>query len=69
MWKIVANIFIFLQAKDDELEQAVEAALDAGYRHIDTAHVYENEGIIGKVLNRWIGSGKVKRKYCVETIY
>ncbi|XP_966351.2 1,5-anhydro-D-fructose reductase [Tribolium castaneum] len=50
------------QAKDEELEQAFEAALEAGYRHIDTAHVYENEKVIGKVLNRWLSSGKLTRK-------
>jgi alcohol dehydrogenase (NADP+) len=49
------------QAKDEELEQAVEAALEAGYRHIDTAHVYENEKVIGKVLSRWFSSGKLNR--------
>lgn len=43
------------------MEKAVEQALEAGYRHIDTATVYENEKIIGKVLNKWIDSGKVKR--------
>lgn len=52
----------FLQAKDDELEKAIEAALVAGYRHIDTAYVYENEKIIGKVIDRWISAGKLKRK-------
>lgn len=40
----------------------MELALEAGYRHIDTAYVYENEHVIGKVLNRWITSGKVERK-------
>ncbi|XP_060520150.1 1,5-anhydro-D-fructose reductase [Cylas formicarius] len=50
------------QATDAELEAAVEAALEAGYRHIDTAYVYENEKVIGKVLKKWISSGKVKRE-------
>jgi hypothetical protein len=50
------------QAKDEELEQAVEAALEAGYRHIDTAHVYENEKVIGKVLSRWFSTGKLNSK-------
>lgn len=49
------------QANDDELEKAVEAALEAGYRHIDTAHAYENEKVIGKVLNKWISTGKLSR--------
>ncbi|XP_076625616.1 1,5-anhydro-D-fructose reductase [Colletes latitarsis] len=50
------------QAKEaDVLEKALDTALEAGYRHIDTAPVYENEEIIGKVLKKWIDSGKVKR--------
>ncbi|XP_045483061.1 aldo-keto reductase family 1 member A1-like [Harmonia axyridis] len=50
------------QAKDEELEKALEAALEAGYRHIDTAYIYENEKVIGKVLKRWIDEGRVKRE-------
>ncbi|KAL3286147.1 hypothetical protein HHI36_000659 [Cryptolaemus montrouzieri] len=50
------------QALDEELEKAVDAALEAGYRHIDTAYVYENEKVIGKVLKRWIDAGKLKRE-------
>ncbi|XP_066599062.1 1,5-anhydro-D-fructose reductase [Prorops nasuta] len=49
------------QANDDELEAAVETALEAGYRHIDTAPVYENEHVIGKVLKKWLDAGKLKR--------
>lgn len=33
-----------------ETEQAVSAALKVGYRHIDTAAVYENEESVGKSL-------------------
>lgn len=33
-----------------------------GYRHIDTAAAYYNEQVIGKVLNDWISSGRVKRE-------
>ncbi|XP_066257517.1 dihydrodiol dehydrogenase 3-like [Euwallacea similis] len=47
---------------DKELETAIETALEAGYRHIGTAHVYENEEVIGNVLKRWIGAGKIKRE-------
>ncbi|XP_068155947.1 1,5-anhydro-D-fructose reductase-like [Drosophila tropicalis] len=50
------------QASDEEIETALEAALEAGYRHIDTALRYGNEGAIGKVLKRWLDAGKVKRE-------
>lgn len=50
------------QATDEELAGAVDAALETGYRHIDTAHVYENEKVIGNVLKKWIDSGKLKRE-------
>lgn len=33
-----------------ECRAALSHALDAGYRHIDTATVYENEAVIGEVL-------------------
>lgn len=55
-------IYWVLQAADVELEDALDAALEAGYRHIDTAYVYENETAIGRVLAKWINSGKVKRE-------
>lgn len=40
----------------------MDAALEVGYRHIDTAFVYNNELIIGKVLKKWFESGKLKRE-------
>jgi len=50
------------QAKDDKFETALNAALEAGYRHIDTAYIYENEKIIGNTLKKWFDSGKIKRE-------
>ncbi len=35
---------------DDQTQQAVENALDVGYRHIDTAKLYDNEGSVGKAV-------------------
>lgn len=51
-----------MQATDAELEAAIDKALEAGYRHIDTAYVYDNEAAIGRALNRWLSSGKINRK-------
>lgn len=51
-----------MQAPEDEVELAINLALEAGYRHIDTAPVYMNEKAIGKVLKEWIDSGRIKRE-------
>ncbi|KAJ8713929.1 hypothetical protein PYW08_007549 [Mythimna loreyi] len=50
------------QAADDVLEKAVEAALEAGYRHFDSARAYENEAALGRALNRWIAGDPARRK-------
>ncbi|XP_060522367.1 dihydrodiol dehydrogenase 3-like [Cylas formicarius] len=47
---------------EDALEKMLNTALEAGYRHFDTAYLYRNEHLIGKVLNKWFTSGKVKRE-------
>ena len=36
---------------DSEAEEMVSAALEAGYRHIDTASMYENETGVGAALS------------------
>jgi len=46
----------------EELEKALDVALDAGYRHFDTAYTYDNEVVFGNVLKRWFDTGKVKRE-------
>uniref|UniRef100_A0A1I8Q3N3 NADP-dependent oxidoreductase domain-containing protein n=1 Tax=Stomoxys calcitrans TaxID=35570 RepID=A0A1I8Q3N3_STOCA len=50
------------QAPDNEVELALNHALEAGYRHIDAAPVYMNEKTIGRVLKQWLDSGRVKRE-------
>ena len=38
------------QVPDSEVEAAVSTALDAGYRHVDTARLYGNEAGVGRAL-------------------
>ncbi|XP_050505506.1 prostaglandin F synthase 1-like [Diabrotica virgifera virgifera] len=45
-----------------EAFKALDKALEVGYRHIDTATVYANEHIIGKVLQKWFSEKKLKRE-------
>jgi len=49
----------------------VRHALELGYRHIDTAYLYRNESIIGKVLGQFVGDGKIKREqvFLVTKVY
>lgn len=44
--------FGVFQAAPEETEAAVGAALDAGYRHIDTAAAYGNEREVGRAVAR-----------------
>ena len=46
----------------EEVGNALNTALEVGYRHIDTAFLYQNKDEIGDVLNEWIKSGRIKRE-------
>eukprot|EP00966_Prymnesium_polylepis_P266723 6161905-Prymnesium_polylepis.1 len=37
-------------ANGDDLARALRSAIDAGYRHIDTAHGYQNEAVVGEAV-------------------
>src|SRR5919109_1490764 len=41
---------------------AVRWALEAGYRHVDTASMYRNETEVGTALRRAVDSGIVRRE-------
>ena len=43
----VLGLGVWQMAAGRETEQAVEWALEAGYRHIDTASLYRNEQSVG----------------------
>ncbi|CAH0404282.1 unnamed protein product [Chilo suppressalis] len=51
-----------VQLKGNEIEKAVEWAIDAGYRHIDTAAIYNTESQVGIAVNQKIAEGVVKRE-------
>lgn len=59
--KIDKLFFGFPQSNGNEIENAVKMAIDAGYRHIDTAWAYGNEAAIGKAVRSKIAQGVIKR--------
>ncbi|VEU22102.1 DEKNAAC103157 [Brettanomyces naardenensis] len=48
-------------ASDEEGYTAVKGALNAGYRHIDTARAYNNEEIVGSAIRDFIKESGVPR--------
>ncbi|KAL0809883.1 hypothetical protein ABMA28_011362 [Loxostege sticticalis] len=51
-----------VEAKSNDVENAVSWAIDAGYRHIDTARIYNTEDQVGRAVNKKIADGVVKRE-------
>jgi diketogulonate reductase-like aldo/keto reductase len=49
---------VFKSQEGEEVIQAIQDALDAGYRHIDTAAIYQNETGVGKAIR----NSPIKRK-------
>jgi len=50
------------QAPPGEVGAAVESAVRNGYRHLDLAHIYENQKEIGQSLKKLFDEGVVKRE-------
>lgn len=46
----------------DDVEKVVRTAIELGYRHIDTARIYDNEVEVGKAINAAIAAGDVTRE-------
>lgn len=51
----------FTQSKPGEVTASVIAAIEAGYRHIDAALIYQNEPEVGAAIKQKIDDGTVKR--------
>lgn len=49
------------QSDPDKLYEAIVAAVEAGYRHIDCAYIYQNEAIVGRALKHLFEAGTVER--------
>lgn len=50
--EIPALGFGVFRMTDAEVERVVPAALEAGFRHFDTAQIYQNEAALGRALER-----------------
>jgi len=50
------------QLQSEECKNAVKAALDQGYRHIDTAHIYNNQTEIGSALSEYFSDNELERQ-------
>ncbi|XP_014280528.1 dihydrodiol dehydrogenase 3 isoform X2 [Halyomorpha halys] len=46
----------------EEIDTTLYTAIEAGYRHIDTAYSYQNETAIGASLAKIFSRGKIKRE-------
>ncbi|XP_058460405.1 1,5-anhydro-D-fructose reductase-like [Malaya genurostris] len=49
-------------SREGEAVETVKAAIDAGYRHIDTAYLYGNEKEVGQAIREKITEGVIKRE-------
>lgn len=52
----------FLQPSDEVCEQSCLTALRAGYRHIDTAHAYNDEEGVGRAVKRFMAESGTPRE-------
>ncbi|CAH2245613.1 jg6537 [Pararge aegeria aegeria] len=61
-WLGLNEKFEFMSEDLPKLVEAMENAVDVGYRHIDTAHLYRVEPEVGQVVRKKIQEGVVKRE-------
>lgn len=55
-------LFVNPSSSKDPVRIATLEALEAGYRHIDTAFSYGSEKQVGMAIQEWISAGKGKRE-------
>ncbi|KAJ8670147.1 hypothetical protein QAD02_001406 [Eretmocerus hayati] len=55
------------QLKPEAMDKAISTALDSGYRHIDTAFVYNNEEAIGQSLKKYFDKGGKRESLFITT--
>ncbi|XP_014226763.1 1,5-anhydro-D-fructose reductase-like [Trichogramma pretiosum] len=55
------------QLAPNDADKAITAALESGYRHIDTAFIYANEEAIGKSLKKWFDKGGKREDLFITT--
>lgn len=61
-WMKIIKRDLCIQARNDIGIQAVKDAIDIGYRHFDTAHLYGNEKQVGDGIRAKIAEGVIKRE-------
>jgi diketogulonate reductase-like aldo/keto reductase len=57
----------FGTAACQDADSMFNAIMKVGYVHIDTAHVYQNEQVVGDVLQRCFKAGKKREELHVAT--
>src|SRR5258708_7653312 len=58
----VLGLGVWKMAEGAETEAAVTWALEAGYRHIDTARLYANERSVGNAVRKFVQQSGVPRE-------
>ena len=51
------------------MDDAVDAAIEIGYRHFDSAELYENEHLLGDALKKALAKHNLSRKDIWDCVY